>query len=119
MRAQRHTRARRAGEAHPRLPFRLVCLVFPTSHWGEPDADDWKLVETMSSYWTQFAKTGDPNQVGHPAWPVYDPEKEQCLEIGVEVKPRAIPHLEKFAAFEQSLQARIAVYQKPGSAEEH
>ena len=76
-------------------------------------------METMSSYWTQFAKTGDPNQVGHPAWPVYDPEKEQCLEIGVEVKPRAIPHLEKFAAFEQSLQARIAVYQKPGSAEEH
>ena len=73
----------------------------------------------MSRYWTQFAKTGDPNQVGLPAWPVYDPEKEQCLEIGVEVKPRAIPHLEKFAAFEQSLQARIAEYQKSGSAEKH
>jgi len=65
------------------------------------------LVETMGSYWTQFAKTGDPNQVGLPAWPVYDPKIELCLEIGVEVKPRAIPHLEKFAAFEQSLQARI------------
>lgn len=90
---------------------------FLEGSWGEPDADDWKLVETMGSYWTQFAKTGDPNQVGLPAWPVYDPEREQCLEIGAEVKARAIPHLEKFAAFEQSLQARIAEYQKPASAD--
>ncbi|HXY08043.1 MAG TPA: carboxylesterase family protein [Terriglobales bacterium] len=75
------------------------------------------LVETMGSYWTQFAKTGDPNQVGLPAWPVYDPKIELCLEIGVEVKPRAIPHLEKFAAFEQSLQARITEYQQPASTD--
>ena len=40
----------------------------PGSVWRP---EDWKLSEAMMTYWTNFAKTGDPNGAGVPEWPKY------------------------------------------------
>jgi para-nitrobenzyl esterase len=41
----------------------------PGAEWR---AEDRKLSEQMMDYWTNFAKTGDPNGPGLPTWPRYD-----------------------------------------------
>jgi len=46
-----------------------------------PTAVDEAMSEMMRTYWTNFAKTGDPNGPGLPNWPVYNEKKPQILHI--------------------------------------
>lgn len=46
--------------------------------WTE---DDRAIAEQMISYWTNFAKTGDPNGEGLPHWPTFEPANQTVLLI--------------------------------------
>jgi para-nitrobenzyl esterase len=61
-----------------------IIYVFGNFHLASfvPQAEDERLAETMSSYWVNFATTGDPNGPGLPQWPAYDLESEAFMELG-------------------------------------
>jgi para-nitrobenzyl esterase len=50
---------------------------------------DRDLSKSMRAYWLNFARTGDPNGGGLPAWPAYSAEKDGHLELGDEVRAGA------------------------------
>ena len=53
--------------------------------------EDRKLSEQIGAYWTNFARTGDPNGPGLPEWPTYKPEQWQVMHLDAtsEAKPDA------------------------------
>ncbi len=51
--------------------------------WTELDR---KVADTLSTYWTNFAKAGNPNGPGLTNWPVYNPKDEFWLNIGDSVR---------------------------------
>lgn len=52
------------------------------------DWTDWdhELSRVIIRYWTNFARTGDPNGEGLPAWPRYERATDRSLEFGAEVR---------------------------------
>lgn len=61
--------------------------------WNRPFTDvDYKLEEAMSSYWVNFAKTGNPNGEGLPVWPAFNENNPKVIELGDEVKAVPLPY---------------------------
>jgi para-nitrobenzyl esterase len=52
------------------------------------DDTDRKVSQLMTSYWVNFAMSGNPNGEGLPAWPVYSRTTDQALEFGDTVQVR-------------------------------
>jgi len=66
-----------------------IQYVFGNLRQGRPWEDaDRKLSDMMSSYWVNFAATGNPNGKGLPKWPAYEAKADPSMEFGdqVEVK---------------------------------
>lgn len=60
-------------------------------------SDDRKLSETMMAYWTNFARSGDPNGSGLPAWPRYDkPDGYQVMHLSANVHAAPESHRERY-----------------------
>jgi para-nitrobenzyl esterase len=62
------------------------------ARWDRPWTEaDRKLEAEMSSYWVNFAKTGDPNGPGLDPWPAYTTSNERALRLGETIQPIPIP----------------------------
>ena len=42
---------------------------------------DWQVSKVMQQYWTNFAKTGNPNGDGLPAWPMFDASSRAYIQF--------------------------------------
>lgn len=67
---------------------------------------DMKLSDKMSSYWFNFAKTGNPNGSDLPNWSSYDIQTDQVMQLGDDIKMIPTPdkqELDFFDHYEASL----------------
>ncbi|WP_408071977.1 carboxylesterase/lipase family protein [Butyrivibrio sp. JL13D10] len=55
-------------------------------HKGMYNKKDEDLSEIMQTYWTNFAKTGDPNKGGLPYWPQWNSEDDLLLELNDDIR---------------------------------
>lgn len=65
------------------LPFVFGDLDRRAANWTSRDH---QLAATVQQYWTNFAKSGDPNGAGLPHWPMFDHERAMVMDIGPELR---------------------------------
>jgi para-nitrobenzyl esterase len=68
--------ARHAGEIE--YVFGALELSLPKVPW---DAIDRTLSDAMTTYWANFARTGDPNGAGQTKWPRYEAGSRRVLHL--------------------------------------
>jgi para-nitrobenzyl esterase len=67
------------------IPYAFDSLAKVDRAWT---ASDRRVADIMSSYWVNFAATGDPNGAGLPPWPVYGDPSGSVMELGDEMRAR-------------------------------
>jgi para-nitrobenzyl esterase len=89
-----------------------IPYVFGNFVWPFPWEDaDHKLHDVVSSYWVNFAKTGNPNGDGLAKWPAYSAESDQALEFGDQIAVRSQVNkagLDFFDSYYESVRAGAA-----------
>ena len=67
-------------------------------------AADRALSAELQAYWTNFARSGDPNGGGLPAWPKVDAGGAATMQLGDRTGPGEIPHLATLRFFDEWMQ---------------
>ena len=70
--------------------------------WSEEDRN---IAKAMSGYWTQFAKTGNPNRSDLPRWPQYQSSQHQTLRLDALIEPMPGARRKKLDLMQQRFSA--------------
>jgi para-nitrobenzyl esterase len=52
---------------------------------------DLEISEALASYWTNFAKRGDPNGAGVPSWPQFTERNQEVMHFHNRAAPGPVP----------------------------
>ena len=96
----------RAGSGSPH--GQDVAYVFKHLNPNNPQLinGDAELSELMATYWTNFAKYGDPNGAGLPKWPVYSTSNPEVMYLNADPKPGPVPSLESMKVLDKYFEWR-------------
>ena len=88
-----------------------IAYVFGTFVWPFPWEDtDKKLSDAMTSYWVNFAASGNPNGGSLTKWPAYTAKDDQVLEFGDQIAVKSEVNkagLDFFDSYYQKARANI------------
>ena len=101
-------------EHHPPFPAGSVRANWGASHFAELwyvfdhlDQETWawapadrKLADVMAGYWVNFARDGDPNGRGRPAWPRFQAEDGRVLRLNAPIAAGPPPELATLKVFD-------------------
>ncbi|HPQ28595.1 MAG TPA: carboxylesterase family protein [Desulfobacteraceae bacterium] len=93
----------------PNMPMKLrgaphaaeIKYVFRNLDENRFSHEDFKLSEMMAKYWTNFAKTGDPNGDDLPLWPQFTEEEPLFMYLMSTPNPGPVPNIDKLQLFEE------------------
>jgi para-nitrobenzyl esterase len=64
------------------IPYVFGTLRDPTWNWLPFEPIDSRLSEIVQAYWTNFAKTGNPNGEGVPGWLEFESREQSAMTFG-------------------------------------
>ena len=68
---------------------------------------DVNLSKIMMSYWTNFAKTGNPNGDNLPTWDLFNPSDNKIMELGSNVGPIVDPYIDLYPLIDSFIEEKI------------
>jgi para-nitrobenzyl esterase len=67
---------------------------------GTARPEETAMSDLVSAYWTNFAKTGDPNGAGLPRWPAFTEARQQVMFLDAASSARPVPNMEQLKAWD-------------------
>jgi len=72
----------------------------PVGLQGPPRPEDVAMSDLLSSYWVNFAKNGDPNGTGLPAWPAFSVAAQSAMHFDTKSSARPVPNMTQIKALD-------------------